>query len=280
MHTSNPVIADSTKKAKSFFSDPVPVHEAPLAAVAPAHDNLRAAAISLARKLSLPVVDCNSRDFPCLLVVTKKRLELRLTGSSAPGPVYAEFVSGPAGYRRLRGGGRGQHIAKAVGIKGTTLPVVIDATAGLGRDAFVLASLGCRVEMIERSPIIAAVLENGLARALLDPDTALISRSLSLTTGDSIEVLRQRRGSGRPDVVYLDPMYPERTRRLLGKKEMRVLKVLAGEDRDSSLLLDAALETATRRVVVKRPRTAPAISGPEPDYALTGKSSRFDVYLL
>jgi len=91
----------------------------------------------------LPLIDKINTEF-CLLRVTEKRLELRLTGKDAPGPVYAEFVGGPAGYRRIQGGGRKQHIARAVGLKGSSVPFIIDATAGLGRDSFVLAALGCR----------------------------------------------------------------------------------------------------------------------------------------
>src|SRR5688572_20080391 len=93
------------------------------------------------------------------------RLSLIPTGKNAPGPIYADFLTGAAAHRRLHGGGRGQPIARAIGLKpGVKPPSVIDATAGLGRDAFVLACLGCEVTLLERSPTVAALLRDALER--------------------------------------------------------------------------------------------------------------------
>jgi 16S rRNA (guanine1516-N2)-methyltransferase len=65
--------------------------------------------------------------------------------------IFIDFASAANTYRRLHGGGNGQPLARAIGLKTYGLPlVVIDATAGLGQDSFVLASLGCHVTMIER----------------------------------------------------------------------------------------------------------------------------------
>lgn len=206
-------------------------------------------------------------------------LQLSELGDKAPGPVKVDFVEGAVAHRRLFGGGSGQMIAKAVGIQQGIRPVVLDATAGLGRDSFVLASLGCNVSMIERQPLIAALLEDGLARARLDLDVAPICARMRLLQGNAIELMSDWQGDA-PQVIYLDPMFPHRDKSALVKKEMRLFRPLVGDDQDAPALLAAAMALATHRVVVKRPRKAPIIEGFKPGYALEGKSSRYDIYPL
>jgi 16S rRNA (guanine1516-N2)-methyltransferase len=199
--------------------------------------------------------------------------------AGAPGPVRVDFVEGALAHRRQFGGGSGQMIAKAVGIQPGIRPQLLDATAGLGRDAFVLASLGCEVTLIERQPIIAALLEDGLARAALDSETAPIIARMRLLTGDAIQLMKDWQGPA-PQVIHLDPMFPHRDKSALVKKEMRLFRPLVGADDDAPALLQAALQLATHRVVVKRPRKAPCIEGARPGYSLDGKSSRYDIYPL
>ena len=194
-----------------------------------------------------------------------------------PGPVRVDFVEGAAAHRRLHGGGSGQMIAKAVGLQPGVRPRVLDATAGLGRDAFVLATLGCQVEMIERQPLVAALLEYGLLRAAQDADVGPIVARMRLHSANAIELMRHWEGE-IPQVIYLDPMFPQRDKSALVKKEMRLFKPLVGADPDAPALLEAALALASHRVVVKRARKAPAIDGVVPGYVLDGKSSRFDIY--
>ena len=198
-------------------------------------------------------------------------------GPQAPGAVRVDFVEGAVAHRRLFGGGTGQMIAKAVGVQPGVRPQVLDATAGLGRDAFVLASLGCTMTLIERQPLIAALLEDGLARAALDRDVAPIAAQMQLLNGNAIELMRAWQGEP-PQVIYLDPMFPHRDKSALVKKEMRLFRPFVGDDLDAPALLDAALALASHRVVVKRPRKAPLIDGAKPGYALEGKSSRYDIY--
>jgi len=198
-------------------------------------------------------------------------------GPLAAGPVRVDFVEGAVAHRRLFGGGSGQMIAKAVGIQAGVRPLVLDATAGLGRDAFVLAELGCSVTLIERQALIAALLEDGLLRAQADPEVAPIVARMSLLCGNAIDLMTAW-ASEPPQVIYLDPMFPHRDKSALVKKEMRLFRPLAGNDDDAPALLAAALKLATHRVVVKRPRKAPAIAGEKPGYVLEGKSSRFDIY--
>jgi 16S rRNA (guanine1516-N2)-methyltransferase len=204
-------------------------------------------------------------------------LQLAELGPQAPGPVRVDFVEGAVAHRRLFGGGSGQMIAKAVGVQPGVRPSVLDATAGLGRDAFVLATLGCAMTLSERQPIIAALLEDGLARARRDAEVAPIAAQMCLLQGNAIELMRDWQGEP-PQVIYLDPMFPHRDKSALVKKEMRLFRPLVGDDLDAPALLQAALALASHRVVVKRPRKAPIIEGAKPSYALEGKSSRYDIY--
>lgn len=212
------------------------------------------------------------------LVLTAERLELRALRSE--GPVFVDFVGGAVGHRRRFGGGRGQEIAKAVGLRKGATPSVLDATAGLGRDAFVLASLGCAVTLIERSPVVAALLEDGLARASQDAEVAPIAARMQLLCGNAAALMAQMDEAARPDVVYLDPMYPHRRKSALVKKEMRLFREVVGEDPDADALLPAALACARQRVVVKRPDYAEPMAGRMPTMSISTKNHRFDVYVI
>ncbi len=227
-----------------------------------------------AERLGLPLQD----DTAAFAVqVGADGLQIQQLGPQAPGPVRVDFVEGQAAHRRQFGGGNGQMIAKAVGIAQGIRPQVLDATAGLGKDAFVLASLGCQMTLIERQPLIAALLEDGLARARADEEVGPIVGRMRLLTGNAIERMRAWEGEA-PQVIYLDPMFPHRDKSALVKKEMRVFRPLVGDDLDAPALLEAALALASHRVVVKRPRKAPIIDGPKPSHSLEGKSSRYDIY--
>jgi 16S rRNA (guanine1516-N2)-methyltransferase len=241
---------------------------------------LRAQALKLAGELKLPLIAApGDGNYAFLLVFTPQRLELRQQDLVDMGPIYADFISGAVAYRRRFGGGRRQSIAKAVGLKGDANLRVLDATAGLGRDAFILACLGCSVHMVERSPIIAALLGHGLEQARQDSEIGfLVQQRLQLSVADSHTVMAKLTKVQKPDVVYLDPMYPQRTKTALVKKEMRALRRIVGEDQDASLLLATALHCARQRVVVKRPSHAPALEGPKPSMWIKSKNTRFDVY--
>jgi 16S rRNA (guanine1516-N2)-methyltransferase len=192
------------------------------------------------------------------------------------GLVFVDFTSGAVAHRRKFGGGKGQSIAKAVGLKQGVQLHVIDATAGLGRDAFVLASLGCHVDMIERSPVAAALLVDGLERAALDTEIgSWIQERMRLTHASGYDYLQQHKA----DVVYLDPMFPHKKKSALVKKEMRVFQSVVGADLDADNLLDVALAAAKYRVVVKRPDYAPFLNDRKPSMSIKTKNNRFDVYV-
>lgn len=199
--------------------------------------------------------------------------------------IRADFHGAGMDYRRAKGGGRSEMIAKAVGLRGQKKPTVLDATAGLGVDAFVLSSLGCRVTLLERVPAVRALLEDGLRRALAhaagnDPGLQTILDRMQLVGSDAWDYLQQLPEADRPDVVYLDPMFPERKKSAAVKKEMQVFHHLIGPDADADQVCHAALAIARGRVVVKRPRTAPALAACTPSHSIEGKRNRYDIYLI
>ncbi|MCA8917043.1 MAG: class I SAM-dependent methyltransferase [Planctomycetes bacterium] len=220
-----------------------------------------AAEPALADALGLPLD--TKADF--VLEHAAGRLQLRDTRDAAPGPLYVDFSSHDAA--RRRDAGRRLPLARAAGVKVDVRPSVLDATAGLGRDAYTLAALGCRVTALERSALFAALLRDGLDRAGSD---------IQLVLGDSCEYMASLPGADRPDVVYLDPMFPERRKTAAVKKEMQYMQELLGED-DATALFAAARNCARQRVVVKRPVHAPELA--PPNHAFEGKTVRFDVYL-
>ncbi|WP_107851227.1 class I SAM-dependent methyltransferase [Oceanimonas marisflavi] len=213
---------------------------------------------------------------PFALMFTEGRLELRKLDEPRLGAVYVDFVEGAAAHRRKFGGGRGQTIAKAVGLKHGHNPSVVDGTAGLGRDAFVLASLGCTVTLCERHPVVHALLEDGLRRAAADPEIgAWVRERLQLLPfGHSLSDIGQQ-----PDVVYLDPMFPHKKKAALVKKEMRVFHSLVGADEDADALLTPALALARARVVVKRPDYAGFLNDARPSAQIASKNNRYDLYV-
>jgi 16S rRNA (guanine1516-N2)-methyltransferase len=195
-------------------------------------------------------------------------------------PVRVDFVQGALAHRRQFGGGRGQAIAKACGLKPGVSPQVLDATLGLAGDAFVLAALGCEVLGIERHPWVAALVQDGLQRAIAVPELAWLEQHLQVVEGDAGRNMAALAGDFAPQVIYLDPMFPHTEKSAEVKKEMRFFRELIGPDADADLLLQQALQLASHRVVVKRPRKAPCLAGQSPNLCLEGKANRFDVYTL
>jgi len=192
--------------------------------------------------------------------------------------LICDFVGGAVGHRFRFGGGRGQSLPKAVGMKGSKTPSVVDATAGLGRDAFLLASLGAEVTLIERSPEMHALLADGLARAReAGGDVAAVIERMTLMSGDARELLPEL----SPDVVLVDPMHPARKKSALVKNEMRLIRQIVGPDEDSLELMTVALASARKRVVLKWPLRADPMPGLQPpSHQITGKSTRYDVFMI
>ena len=188
-----------------------------------------------------------------------------------------DFVEGSVAHRLRFGGGRGQPLAKAMGLTDGRTPTMVDATAGLGRDAFLLASLGAQVTLIERSEKMHALLADGLARAAAEGgELAEIIGRMTLRLGDAKDLLPQLEA----DSVLVDPMHPERKKSALVKLELRQVRDIVGEDDNALELMQVALEHARKRVVLKWPVKADSISGLQPfSHQILGKTTRYDVFM-
>lgn len=250
------------------------------------HESQQAQAESLGHLLGLPCYEFETArqlDLAYMLLLTPERLAIQPCGKEASGPIWVDFVGGAVGHRRQFGGGQGQMIAKACGVAKGIRPRIADVTAGLGRDAFVLASLGCQVDMVERSAVIYQLLLDGMHRGRQHADIMPILSRMTVYQDQALNWLAAKAllpEASRPQVVYLDPMFPHRDKSALVKKEMLVFRDVVGADEDADALLAVALEAAVCRVVVKRPRKAPYLMQRTPSYQLEGKSSRFDIYAL
>ncbi len=241
---------------------------------------------ALARRLGLRCVDHWSADLDQQYLFYRQGcLSIGLPPAAREHPVCVDFAE----QQRKRHRGK-ELLLKAIGGRRDGLSVV-DATAGLGRDSFLLASYGAEVVLCERQPVVAALLADGLQRGLAEPEVAEIVGRMQLQPVSALALLSQLGPAGepRPDVVYLDPMFPDSGKSALVKKEMRLFHSLVGKDEDADALLAAALVAARHRVVVKRPPKAPVIAGPalaplgklaEPQFSVAGKAVRFDIYPL
>ncbi|MEH6830646.1 MAG: class I SAM-dependent methyltransferase [Sulfitobacter sp.] len=189
-----------------------------------------------------------------------------------------DFVNGPVAHRLRFGGGRGQDLPKAMGLRAGKTPVVVDATAGLGRDAFLLASLGAQVTLIERSAEMHALLEDGIARASAEGgDFRDIVERMTLLHGDAKELLPTLEG----DAILIDPMHPPRKNSALVKRELRQVREIVGTDVDAADLMHVALAHARQRVVLKWPAKADPIAGIRAcSHQILGKSTRYDVFMV
>lgn len=188
-----------------------------------------------------------------------------------------DFVGGAVGHRRRFGGGKQQDLPKALGFRGRVIPTIVDATAGLGRDAFLLASLGAQVTLIERSAEVHQLLSDGMRRAAATNDElAEIIGRMHLIHGDARALLPDLAA----EAILIDPMHPPRAKSALVKNEMRLLRELVGHDPDCAELLQVALDAASKRVVLKWPRRGDPIPGfPPPSHQIVGKSTRYDVFM-
>ncbi|MGM0449779.1 MAG: class I SAM-dependent methyltransferase [Pseudomonadota bacterium] len=210
-----------------------------------------------------------------LLLVSDDGISLQATGKKAPGPVRVDWVNGRSGHRRRQGGA--ELLVKAIGVSRASRPLrILDATAGLGEDALVLAGFDCELLLFERSPVMAELLADGMARAAQEPALSDRLARMQLERGDATRWLRANPEA--VDVVYLDPMFPEKRNSAAVRKEMQLARSVVGDDGDAGLLLETGLAAARHRVVVKRPRRAEPLPGPEPATSVEGRSSRFDVY--
>lgn len=161
---------------------------------------------------------------------------------------------------------------------------VVDATAGLGADAFHLAAKGASVTMIERSPVLAALLDDAIRRAVsgaLGAGATKAALRLRLLVGEAATLLADPELAA--DVVYLDPMFATEGGKAAPPKGMALLRALFAAEGSSSQaaderLLDAARRAAAKRVVVKRSLRAEPLAGARPSGAISGRTVRYDLY--
>ena len=188
------------------------------------------------------------------------------------------FIEGPILHRLKYGKGRGQNLAKAVGMKSNKNRNIIDATAGLGYDSFILASLGANVTLIERSEKIYKLLQDGISEGMLyGGEISKIIGRMSLIYGDSKNILPQL----SPEVILIDTMYKDRKKSALVKNDMRLVREIVGTDSDYTELIEVAFKFALNRVVIKQPRYAePLKEIKECSHQILGKTIRYDVHMV
>lgn len=243
-------------------------------------DNVRKQqANELATQTGLPLLSEKSDDFDLQLCFDGDFVELFDTALNTA--VHVDFVEGALAHRQQFGGGRGQAIAKAIGLKHGNTPSVLDITAGLARDAFILACLGCKLTLVEQSPVLYTLIDDGIRRGLANPASAdALKNFMNLVNADSILYMEHMDRETRPEVIYIDPMYPERKKSALVKKDMQILQHLLGKDENAEALLKTALKCAGTRVVVKRPVHAEMLGDIKPSTSISSKKTRYDVYII
>ncbi len=237
---------------------------------------------ALAAQTGLPILPAATaaKDYcQFILFFHNARLSLQSTDEGAAGAVCVDFDNASLQYRQRRPM-QPEALLKAAGVKHGQSCQVLDATAGFGLDAFLFASAGAQVILIERSAILHAMLADGLARGAMSADDKVRSAvaRMRLLHGDSAAMMLEQ-GKMPVDIVYLDPMFPERKKSAKVKKNMALLQKLLHSEAQAEHLLANALQLANKRVVVKRPRHAPFLEERKPSFSQEGKSSRFDVYL-
>ena len=227
----------------------------------------------------LPLFADKNPDCALQLCFTPDRVELYDTQLNTD--IHVDFVAGALAHRQRYGGGRGQAIARAVGLKRGNTPSVLDITAGLARDAYILASLGCKVSLVEQSPVLYTLVQDGIRRGLEHPDSkTVLNNFMNLVYGDAVIYMEQMNPETKPDVIYMDPMYPERKKTALVKKDMQILQHLIGKEDKSEKMLATAMDKCRQRVVVKRPIHADSIPGPKPTTSISSKKTRYDCYII
>lgn len=154
------------------------------------------------------------------------------------------------------------------------IPTVIDATAGLGEDSLLLAAAGFKVHMYEYNEIIYSLLYDAINRAKRNPELTDIVKMIEITNGNSVDALQKL--SFTPDVIYLDPMFPTREKSSLIKKKFQILQKLELPCDNENELLESAIASGARKIIIKRPLKGKQLGNITPSYSYKGKSIRYD----
>jgi 16S rRNA (guanine1516-N2)-methyltransferase len=228
----------------------------------------------LAEKLALPLGSAESSDYDFFLTYREGCLKLLDRQTLKKGGLSVEIDPRP-GEQHSYPAPKKDLLAQAVGKRTISL---VDATTGWAQDSLALFRMGYQVTCIERSPVMAALIDDGFQR--LAQKDWVQKRQLTppkLLVGNAIELLANL--SGQPDCIYLDPMFPQKRKQSAAtRKSMAILRDILGDDLDSQALFDAAWAATAKRVVVKSPDYAEPLGG-KPSESLQGKLLRYDVYL-
>jgi 16S rRNA (guanine1516-N2)-methyltransferase len=192
-------------------------------------------------------------------------------------PLVCDFTQGEYLHRIQSAGIRGELVAKAVNFKKYPNANVLDITAGMGHDGFILATVGANIHFVERNPVVASMLADGLERAKLNSQTAEAAERCKITFEDSERFLN--RNKTPVDIIHIDPMFPERKKSAQVKKSMSVFHQIVGKDMDAGDLLKAARQFDCKKIIVKRPNAAPFLGDIKPSSQVKSKKHRYDVYL-
>jgi len=171
--------------------------------------------------------------------------------------------------------GKKLHLARSIGINKRSGLKVLDAMAGFGVDAMVMLGLGCQLHLFERSPIMYVLLRDTLDRFNL---TYKIGDTV-LECGDGVAYLAGLSGPPQFDVIYLDPMFPQRKKNALPNRRAQLLSRLVTStetERSVMRLIELSRQHAGMRVVLKRRRTDPVAL--KPDWQISARTVRYDVY--
>lgn len=230
---------------------------------------------------SLPPQEPKKSDYRFELRLEQQGLTLYCTDQDAPGGLHVDLDS-PVMRRRRAESLKSQNLGKALGLKRIANPSVLDATAGLGTDSLLMAAAGCRLMMMERNPVVHALLADGMLRAQSgEAEIKNIVSHMNLICGDFLEYEFDGKdgNAGKYDIVYLDPMFQGKKNSARAGKSMYLLQQLILDHSDEELMLEKALGIAKKRVVVKRARLTKLAGNKKPDISFSGSSNRYDVYL-
>ncbi len=242
---------------------------------------------SIAKQLGCPVCD-NSGLYDLVLMVQYIPasdffgMELTLNKLQPPLKLFLDFNDARSQHRKQSGGGKRQHIVRATGLHKNQNLRILDATAGLGGDSFVLACNGATVTLAEQHPLLVLILENAIMRAQKTHALADIAKRMNILTSlDSLELLQSNDLQKKYDVIYLDPMYPSsQKKQAKAKKSMQIIQYLSHDfSNQDDQLLEAALDTGIKRIVVKRPAGASPLMMRAPQSTIESTNTRYDIYI-
>ncbi|CAL4324691.1 class I SAM-dependent methyltransferase [Buchnera aphidicola] len=218
----------------------------------------------------------NTKNTNFSLIIKNHRIELQNNLKNKEKNIWVDF-----NYKKFQKYKKDKKIKiiQTLGIKKNYIPHVLDSTAGVGKDSFIFFSHGCKVTMVEKNPILSILLYDGLYRGFQNHKIGILMKKniqLIYNTSNNLKKIKIL----KPDVIYLDPMFPQKKKKSLPKKNMQTIQKLIGNDTDSHILFQQCKQFAKNRIVVKRKMTSKYISNDLPDFNIKTKKHRFDIYLI